>query len=96
MVKPEMAEPGSITTREQGVERMIGRQAKVFSRRDLRHLRAAAKRGRFPLRDDVIVLLAARAGLRACGDLQARRRAARTHASRIAPRQQGLEGQTVR
>ena len=45
---------------------MIGRQAKVFSRRDLRHLRAAAKRGRFPLRDDVIVLLAARAGLRAC------------------------------
>ena len=45
---------------------MIGRQAKEFSRRDLRHLRAAAKRGRFPLRDDVIVLLAARAGLRAC------------------------------
>ena len=45
---------------------MIGRQAKVFSRRDLRHLRAAAKRGRFPLRDDVIVLLATRAGLRAC------------------------------
>ena len=66
MVKPEMAEPGSVTSREQGVERMIGRQAKVFSRRDLRHLRAAAKRGRFPLRDDVIVLLAARAGLRAC------------------------------
>ena len=45
---------------------MIGRQAKVFSRRDLRHLRAVAKRGRTPLRDDVIVLLAARAGLRAC------------------------------
>ena len=66
MVKPEMAEPGSVTSREQGVERMIWRQAKVLSRRDLRHLRAAAKRGRFPLRDDVIVLLAARAGLRAC------------------------------
>ena len=45
---------------------MIGRQAKIFSRRDLRHLRAVAKRGRTPLRDDVIVLLAARAGLRAC------------------------------
>ena len=45
---------------------MIGRQAKVFSRRDLRHLRAAAKRSRTPLRDDVVVLLAARAGLRAC------------------------------
>ncbi|MFM9942704.1 MAG: tyrosine-type recombinase/integrase [Hyphomicrobiaceae bacterium] len=45
---------------------MIGRQAKVFSRRDLRHLRAAAKRGRFPRRDELIVLLAARAGLRAC------------------------------
>ncbi len=29
-------------------------------------LRAAAKRVRYPLRDDVIVLLAARAGLRAC------------------------------
>ena len=45
---------------------MIGRQAKVFSRGDLRHLRAVARRGRTPLRDDVIVLLAARAGLRAC------------------------------
>ncbi len=45
---------------------MIGRQAKVFSRRDLRHLRAVARQGRTPLRDDVIVLLAARAGLRAC------------------------------
>ena len=29
-------------------------------------MRAVAKRGRTPLRDDVIVLLAARAGLRAC------------------------------
>ena len=45
---------------------MIGRQAKVFSRGDLRALRAVARRGRLPLRDDVIVLLAARAGLRAC------------------------------
>ena len=45
---------------------MIGRQAKVFSRGDLRGLRAAARRGRTPLRDDVIVLLAARAVLRAC------------------------------
>ena len=45
---------------------MIGRQAKVFSRSDLRALRTVARRGRLPLRDDVIVLLAARAGLRAC------------------------------
>ena len=45
---------------------MIGRQAKVFSRRDLRHLRAVARRGRTPQRDELMVLLAARAGLRAC------------------------------
>ena len=45
---------------------MIGRQAKVFSRGDLRSLRAVARKGKQPLRNDVIVLLAARAGLRAC------------------------------
>lgn len=45
---------------------MIGRQAKVLSRGDLRALRAEARKGRMPLRDDLIVLLAARAGLRAC------------------------------
>ena len=45
---------------------MIGRQAKTFSRRDLRRLRAIARRGRTPLRNDLIVLLAVRAGLRAC------------------------------
>ena len=45
---------------------MIGRQAKTLSRRDLRRLRAIARKGRTPLRNDLIVLLAVRAGLRAC------------------------------
>jgi integrase len=45
---------------------MMGRQAKVLSRRDLRRLLAAAADGKFASRDQVIVLLATRAGLRAC------------------------------
>ena len=44
---------------------MIGRQAKVLSPGDLRRLVSLARRGRFPERDRVIVLLAVRAGLRA-------------------------------
>lgn len=45
---------------------MMGRQAKAFSRQDVRRLLAVAQGGRYPLRDQVIVLLAVRAGLRAC------------------------------
>ena len=45
---------------------MVGKQAKVFSPRELRQLMATASTGRFPERDRLIVLLAARAGLRAC------------------------------
>jgi integrase len=45
---------------------MVGKQAKVFSPREYRLLLAAAGKGRFPERDGLMVLLAARAGLRAC------------------------------
>ncbi len=45
---------------------MVGRQAKILSPRSVRRLLQAARRGRFPERDQLIVLLAARAGLRAC------------------------------
>ncbi len=45
---------------------MVGKQAKVFSPKELRQLMMAASTGRFPERDRLIVLLAARAGLRAC------------------------------
>ena len=44
----------------------IGKQAKIFTPRNLRRLLTAAKHGRFPQRDQLIVLLATRAGLRAC------------------------------
>ena len=44
---------------------MIGRQAKVLSPGDLRRLVSLARKGRFPERDRVMVLLAVRAGLRA-------------------------------
>jgi integrase len=45
---------------------MIGKQAKVLSPGDLRRLMAVARSGRHPERDRVMVLLAMRAGLRAC------------------------------
>jgi integrase len=45
---------------------MVGKQAKIFSPRELRQLLTAAGKGRFPERDRLMVLLAARAGLRAC------------------------------
>ena len=45
---------------------MIGKQAKVLSPGDLRRLTTVACRGRQPERDRVMVLLAMRAGLRAC------------------------------
>ena len=45
---------------------MIGKQAKVFSASSLKRLLAVANRGRRPDRDRLIVLLSARAGLRAC------------------------------
>ena len=45
---------------------MVGKQAKILSPRSVRRLLQAARRGRFPERDQLIVLLAARAGLRAC------------------------------
>ena len=45
---------------------MIGKQAKVLSPGDLRRLMTVARRGRQPERDRVMVLLAMRAGLRAC------------------------------
>ena len=45
---------------------MIGKQAKVLSPGDQRRLLTVARRGRLPERDRVMVLLAMRAGLRAC------------------------------
>lgn len=45
---------------------MIGRQAKAFSRRDVDALLKATGHSRTPRRDQVIVLLAVQAGLRAC------------------------------
>jgi len=45
---------------------MIGKQAKVLSAGSLKRLLAVAGRGRQPDRDRLIVLLSARAGLRAC------------------------------
>ncbi len=45
---------------------MIGKQAKVLSRRDLRKLLATTTGGRFPDRDRLIITLAMLAGLRAC------------------------------
>ena len=45
---------------------MIGRQAKILSPRNVRKLLLVAGRGRFPERDRLIVLIATRAGLRAC------------------------------
>ena len=45
---------------------MIGKQAKVLSSGSLKRLLAVAGRGRQPDRDRLIVLLSARAGLRAC------------------------------
>ena len=45
---------------------MLGKQAKIFSPRNLRRLLMAAGHSRFPDRDRLIVLLATRAGLRAC------------------------------
>ncbi len=46
---------------------MIGRQAKILTRRNIRQLLATAGRnGRCPQRDRLIVLLATMAGLRAC------------------------------
>jgi integrase len=45
---------------------MLGKQAKVLSPGDLRRLMTVARRGRQPERDRVMVLLAMRAGLRAC------------------------------
>ena len=45
---------------------MIGRQAKILSPRNVRKLLMVAGRGRFPERDRLIVLIATRAGLRAC------------------------------
>ena len=44
---------------------MIGRQAKVLTPGDLRRLVSLTRKGRFPERDRVMVLLAVRAGLRA-------------------------------
>ena len=45
---------------------MIGRQVKVLTPGDLRRLVLLTRKGRFPERDRVMVLLAVRAGLRAC------------------------------
>ena len=45
---------------------MFGRQAKILSPRNVRKLLLVAGRGRFPERDRLIVLIATRAGLRAC------------------------------
>ena len=44
----------------------IGKQAKIFTPRNLRRLLTAASKSRLPQRDQLIVLLATRAGLRAC------------------------------
>ena len=45
---------------------MFGKQAKLLSPRNVRKLLLVAGRGRFPERDRLIVLIATRAGLRAC------------------------------
>ena len=45
---------------------MIGKQAQILSPRNVRKLLLVAGRGRFPDRDRLIVLIATRAGLRAC------------------------------
>jgi len=45
---------------------MVGRQAKVLSRPNVRKLLSVAGRGRWPQRDQLIVLFATLAGLRAC------------------------------
>ena len=45
---------------------MFGKQAKILSPRNVRKLLLVAGRGRFPERDRLIVLIATRAGLRAC------------------------------
>ena len=45
---------------------MLGRQAKTISQPTLRRMLAYARRTRTPERDQVIVLLSVKAGLRAC------------------------------
>ena len=45
---------------------MLGRQAKVINDSTLRRMLAYARRTRFPHRDQVVVLLSVKAGLRAC------------------------------
>ena len=45
---------------------MFGKQAKILLPRNVRKLLLVAGRGRFPERDRLIVLIATRAGLRAC------------------------------
>ena len=45
---------------------MLGRQAKTISQPTLRRMLAYARRTRTPKRDQVIVLLSVKAGLRAC------------------------------
>ena len=45
---------------------MIGRQAKIFAPADLRRLLAVSREGRHARRNELMVLLAARAALRAC------------------------------
>jgi integrase len=45
---------------------MIGRQAKIISEPTLRRMLAYARRSRFPRRDQAIVMLSIKAGLRAC------------------------------
>lgn len=45
---------------------MAGKQAKILSGADLRRLLAKVRRNRYALRDRVIILLSAKAGLRAC------------------------------
>jgi integrase len=45
---------------------VIGKQAKILSRRNVHQLLRSASKGRFPQRDRLIVLLAVLAGLRAC------------------------------
>lgn len=45
---------------------MAGKQAKTLSGADEKRLLAIVRRGRYPLRDRVVVLLSVKAGLRAC------------------------------